>query len=226
MSVSLRSFMLISCLFALAAIFVSCSTDQSSYLSDSENADQRVHLTYVDVDVSVNPFDDMVQIDAGVGFRGDHCEFIDPIDPSNDHYETVLSSWSPLQIYWAIYDKQADVQRTSIPDVYFEGDDLQLELLPVISGKNVLGVMSLNENSRQYVKFSNFRFSEDRSTMSLDAAAPMNAKLRAFALLDGDRCKTAISYCQSGRCEEDSDFTPFQTIHVKAGLFGTKVTYK
>jgi hypothetical protein len=161
---------------------------------------------------------DVIMVDAGVARSAEgQCKFVAPI------LTDASTHWSPLQIYWLIFDKAADVKHgTELAGIFSEDDSIKSTDLIRVDGATPYGFSYLSSQAAGYVKLTPVQTYDDGARIQtvLDVSGH-KAAIRAIAEDKDGRCQSNTEACVGGEdCFNGGSFSPLGNIHVVQSMFG------
>ena len=161
---------------------------------------------------------DVIIVDAGVTKdAAGKCVYVDPIKSD------ASTKWSPLQIYWAIFDSAADVKNgTKIEGIFSETDVSDAALLSRTDGVKPFGFAYLSEQAAGYVNLTPIEKSDGGTTLTtiLDISGH-KAAIRAKVSEKDGQCVSMTEACRGGaECLQGGSVMPLGNIHVVQSMLG------
>lgn len=201
---------------ALSAVVSGCGPTED--LSTTSAIDHhRVHASFM----TFSNGDDIVEIDVGIGPSPTGCQILDP------RISDGTTRWSPMQLYWVIFERASDATLgRQIRDTFFPGD-----LVDAREFARSHGFQMIRTQVADQIPISDLTLSSDRSRLDGVLGGLFDAKFRIVTRVEGDRCATQAYYCRTNRpdaCQADGDYAILTSIHVTQNIFGypTRVTYR
>lgn len=146
------------------------------------------------------------------------CRFLEPVP---DDWST---TWSPLQVYWVIYDFESDVRDGDrIEDTFFDGDLVLASDYADRNGKSAFGFKFLPPLQQSFVRIDKTEVKGDGHEVQATFGAPIDALMAVEADLQDGGCVTEARYCPLP-CDDPQ--LPLSRIDIAlAGLFVEDVVF-
>jgi hypothetical protein len=212
-------------LFCLFFVFVACSEQQepNATLKDGESGEVTAASAMARrnlITISFTKWGDVIAVDTGLAsaeVKDGRCRFSKPLKADES------TQWNPFQIYWVIFDSQADVRNgRELSGVFTEDESHKADAVTRADGARPHGFSYLTERAAGFVNLSPVTMHDDDAMLQtvLDVAGH-KAAIKGYAEMVDGACKTRTEACRGGtECFENGTFAPLGNIHVVQNMVG------